>query len=120
MRASDYPLPDYAVSVWHRGDALGIGLPSITGDESAGRMLFIPLEKLPPDAPGWRAFLNLLSERRHVYQQNEKPMFATTAEPTSVQLEEMLKAHGAAKRRETEIDADIFHTTLEETEHDPA
>jgi hypothetical protein len=118
MRASDYPLPDYAVSVWHRGDALAIALPGHSEDGSA-RTLFIPLDKLPLDAPGWRSFVNLLAERRKVYQANERPRFSTSAEPTEVQMREMLKAHYAKHPRlETAIDADIFHTEQEEINHD--
>ena len=113
MRASDYPLPDYAVSCWHRGDALAIGLPASTGDAN-GRTLFIPLDKLPLEAPGWRAFINLLAERRRTYQVNERPMFSTSAEPTEVQLRDMLKAHNAKIQRETSIEEDIFTTSTEE------
>jgi len=116
MRASEYPLPDYAVSVWHRGDALAIALPG-QSEATGPRTLFIPLEKLPPDAPGWRAFLTLLLERRHVYQKNERPMFATAAEPTTVQLEEMLKAHHVRKARDVSIEDDIFATPEEETKN---
>jgi hypothetical protein len=116
MRASDYPLPDYAVSCWHRGDALAIALPSHTEDETP-RTLFIPLDKLPLDAPGWRAFINLLAERRRTYQANERPVFATAAEPTEVQLQDMMKAHWAKRARDVSIEDDIFTeaTTEEET-----
>lgn len=120
MRASEYPLPDYAVSVWHRGDALAVALPSSLGDEENARTLFIPLEKLPLDAPGWRAFINLLAERRKVYQANERPIFATAAEPTEVQMRDMMKAHYVKRQRDVSIEDDIFTeaTTEEETGND--
>jgi hypothetical protein len=114
MRASEYPLPDYAVSCWHRGDALAIALPALGADDRNGRTLFIPLDKLPQDAPGWRAFLTLLAERRHAYQRNERPMLSTPAEPTTVQLEEMLKAHHARRAKDASIEDDIFTATTEE------
>jgi hypothetical protein len=116
MRASEYPLPDYAVSVWHRGDALGIALPGHSEDGEP-RTLFIPLEKLPLESPGWRAFINLLAERRRSYQANERPLFATVGEPTKVQLEEMCKAHYAKRQKDVSIEDNIFATpTEEETE----
>jgi len=108
MRASDYPLPDYAVSCWHRGDALAIALPGHSEDGQP-RTLFIPLEKLPQDAPGWRAFLTLLAERRHTYQRNERPLLSTPSEPTERQLEDMLKAHHVRKQRDAAIEDDIFN-----------
>ena len=119
MRASDYPLPDYAISVWHRGDALGLALPGHS-EEGSPRTLFIPLEKLPLDAPGWRSFVNLLAERRRTYQANERPLFATAGEPTALQLEEMCKAHYAQRKRDVSIEDDIFTeaTTEEETTDD--
>ena len=113
MRASDYPLPDYAVSVWHRGDALAVALPGATSDDN-GRTLFIPLDKLPLDAPGWRAFISLLAERRRTYQANERPIFSTASEPTEVQMRDMMKAHFAKKLREVSIDEDIFSMPTEE------
>ena len=116
MRASDYPLPDYAVSCWHRGDALAIALPS-SHHEGESRTLFIPLEKLPLDSPGWRAFITLLAERRHTYQANERPMFSTGAEPTERQLEDMCKAHYAKRAKDVSIEDDIFTQDAEETEN---
>jgi hypothetical protein len=107
VRASEYPLPDYAVSVWHRGDALAIALPGHSEDGQP-RTLFIPLERLPLDAPGWRSFVNLLAERRRVYQDNDRPLLSTAAEPTQLQLEEMCKAHFARKAKDASIEDDIF------------
>ncbi len=119
MRASDYPLPDYAVSCWHRGDALAVALPGSASDGTDNaRTLFIPLDKLPLDAPGWRAFINLLAERRRTYQANERPMFATAAEPTEVQLRDTMKAHWAKKARDVSIEDDIFSEATTEGEND--
>jgi hypothetical protein len=116
VRASEYPLPDYAISVWHRGDALALALPGHSED-GPPRTLFIPLERLPLDAPGWRSFVNLLAERRRTYQENERPLLSTAAEPTQLQLEEMCRAHFAKRAKDASIEDDIFATpTEEETE----
>jgi hypothetical protein len=117
VRASEYPLPDYAVSVWHRGDSLALALPGHSEDGSP-RTLFIPLERLPLDSPGWRSFVNLLAERRRVYQDNERPLLSTAAEPTQLQLEEMCKAHYAQRKKDLSVEEDIFtqDVATEETE----
>ena len=51
MRPGEYPIPDFAAYVWHRGDALCVALPDY-GDTQRERTLIVPLSKLPADAPG--------------------------------------------------------------------
>lgn len=107
MRTADYPIPDFAIYCWHRGDALCVSLPDY-GDAQRERTLIIPIEKLPSDAPGWKFLLDLLRARKDNYDAGRPNVFSTKAEPTTVQVEQALLAYNARKRAEREIDEDIF------------
>lgn len=103
--ARDYPIPANAVYLWHRGDALAIGLPE-------GQTLFLPLSKLEFDRAsasqrGWEILLSLLQERRGL---DSRAQLGTPAMPTRVQVEQLLvgrKVEGfdvAGKRKLAEGD----------------
>ena len=109
MRAADFPIPDYALYVWHRGDAICVALPDY-GETANERTLIVPLSKLPGDAPGWKFLLDLLRDRKMNYDQHKPNTFSTRAEPTSVQVKEAMLAYNARKRAEKEIHEDIFNT----------
>lgn len=107
MRASEYPIPDYAAYVWSRGDALMISLPDYgRGD---GQTLCIPAERLSNDKgmpKGLRALWDILNARRNDVLARIKPRFATASEPTQLMLEEAMKvaSRNPPLARSTEID----------------
>lgn len=84
------------------------------GEVQHERTLLIPLAKLPADAPGWKFLLDLLRERKNNYDAGKSNTFSTRAEPTSVQVEEAMRAYNVRKKYESEIHEDIF---AEETEN---
>lgn len=89
----NYPLPSYAISLWHRGDGLVVQLPD-------GRQLMLPLERLQVDRQradqrGWAELLGLLAARRDCAQRNERPALGSQASPLASELELALK--GARK-----------------------
>ena len=95
MSALDYPPPSHCAYIWHRGDALCIGLPDYGNGTSVGHTLVIPLAKLAvardrADSRGWQILLDVLFARKH---SADGPQFATPAEPTSRQLEALLAGH---------------------------
>ena len=107
MRASEYPVPDYAAYVWHRGDGLVIALPD-TDAAGNGQTLFIPLEKLDAGtSPGWKFLLHTLAIRRNILQKGERPKFATDAKPTQEMLQHALKV-SQSLRAASVVDEDIF------------
>jgi hypothetical protein len=95
MSALDYPPPSHCAYIWHRGDALCIGLPDYSGGGSVGHTLVIPLAKLAvardrADSRGWQILLDVLFARKHA---GDGPKLATPSEPTSRQLEALLAGH---------------------------
>lgn len=123
MRQSDYPLPDYAVTLWHRGDGLMLQLPD-------GRSLMLPLGKLETDAVpipggkmrapnmlGWKFLMSVLSERRSNYQKEKPSVIGTAASPTIQQLEEALKSYHEKQERDKSVDEDIFAETDAEADN---
>jgi hypothetical protein len=107
MRQSDYyPLPDYAITLWHRGDGVMLQLPD-------GRSLLLPLSKLETDAPGWKFLMSVLAERRSNYQRERPNLIGTAGSPTAAQLEEALRAHRKKQERDKEITDDIFTPATE-------
>jgi len=115
MRASEYPIPDYAAYLWHRGDGLMLALPD--ANDAEGQMLFIPLTKLDAgEAPGWKFLLHTLAQRRSAVQRGEHIKFATNAKPTAQMLEAALKASHVRETVDV-VEEDIFaETTTEETD----
>jgi hypothetical protein len=106
MRASDYPIPDYACYVWHRGDGLAFAFPD-------GGTLFVPLGKLVASQdselpPGWKWLLHTLARRRANEQEKRASVIGTDARPTAQMLEQALLAHTQIATRSREIDEDIF------------
>jgi hypothetical protein len=96
MSALDYPPPSHCAYIWHRGDALCIGLPDYGGGASIGHTLVIPLDKLnvprdKADARGWQILLDVLFARAHSEPSGAR--FATPSAPTSRQLEALLAGH---------------------------
>lgn len=96
MSALDYPPPSHAAFIWHRGDALCIGLPDYSGGGSVGHTLVIPLSKLGMDRSkaemrGWQIILDVLFARSHASEGDER--LSTPAAPTGRQLEAMLAGH---------------------------
>lgn len=95
MSALDYPPPSHAAFIWHRGDALCIGLPDYSGGGSVGHTLVIPLAKLgvardKADQRGWQIILDVLFARKH---HEDGPALSTPAAPTGRQLEALLAGH---------------------------
>lgn len=124
MRASEYPIPDYACYVWSRGDCLMVSLPDYSGT-SNGRTLAIPYEKLANDAgmpAGFRALWDLLNARRNDLLAGKRPQIGTASEPTHEMLRlSMLANAGRSQshvKRSTNVD--IFETTPEETDNAPS
>lgn len=116
MRASEYPIPDYACYVWHRGDGLAFAFPD-------GGTLIVPLEKLMPlgectscggvtsNIPGWKWLLHTLMRRRMAYEERKAaPSIGDEARPTAQMLEEALKrSYARAHVRTTDkVDVDLF------------
>jgi hypothetical protein len=96
MSALDYPPPSHAAYIWHRGDALCIGLPNFSGGDSVGHTLVVPLDKLnvPRDKArqrGWQIILDVLFARAH--SEPGEARLSTPAAPTSRQLEALLAGH---------------------------
>jgi hypothetical protein len=126
MRASEYPIPDYACYVWHRGDGLMVSFPD-------GGTLFMPLSKLESDAqcnvkgcltpkrelpPGWKWLLSTLAQRKVAYADERRtPKFGEPARPTSAQLQAALaRTYARGPVRTTgKIDVDIFGEATEDT-----
>ena len=108
MRASEYPVPDYACYVWHRGDGLAFAFPD-------GGTLVLPLSKLESDAPGWKWLLATLAARRAHAVAGQRSVIGTSARPTAQMLEQALHAASALPRTYS-VEEDIFAT--EENEHD--
>ena len=110
MRASEYPVPDYACYVWHRGDGLAFAFPD-------GGTLVLPLSKLESDAPGWKWLLATLAARRANAQTQQRSVIGTSARPTQQMLE--LALHHAQNaqtvERATSVEEDIFSQPTEET-----
>jgi hypothetical protein len=105
--ARDYPLPAYAMYVWHRGDAV-----VLAGNE--GHTIVIPLDKLAvgsgADQRGWTILLDILRDRSRAYAARRPARIGTNEAPVRAQIEALLagqreRAYGA---RSTEIDEDIF------------
>ena len=110
MRASEYPVPDYACYVWHRGDGLAFAFPD-------GGTLVLPLSKLESDAPGWKWLLATLAARRQNSAQQVRSLIGTSARPTAQMLEQALHAQTALERTKS-IEEDIFaDDNTEENEH---
>jgi hypothetical protein len=107
MRASEYPVPDYACYVWHRGDGLAFAFPD-------GGTLVLPLSKLESDAPGWKWLLATLAARRANAQTQQRSVIGTSARPTQQMLELALHA-SAGLERTTSVEEDIFSEQPEET-----
>ncbi len=96
MRVSDYPLPEYACYIWHRGDGICVAWPD-------GGTLFLANSKL--ESHGWAALCDILAERRRVSQEGKKPQIGTSAEPTEQMLAAMLKGAKVSRvARSTEED----------------
>lgn len=116
MRASDYPIPDYACYFWHRGDALVIQFPDYGTQRSCS--LAIPIEKLSNDAgqpTGIRALLDIMQQRRNDYVAGQRPKIGWGSEPTQQMLEAMLKSSYRSPKC-TVVEEDIF--AEEETKAD--
>ena len=107
MRASEYPVPDYACYVWHRGDGIAFAFPD-------GGTLVLPLSKLESDAPGWKWLLATLAARRANAQTQQRSVIGTSARPTQQMLELALHAASGLERA-TSVDEDIFSQAAEET-----
>jgi len=108
--ARDYPLPAYAMYIWHRGNAL-----VLAGND--GHTVVIPLDKLAvssdADQRGWAILLDILRDRSRAYAQRSRPRIGTSEAPVRAQIEALLagqreRAYGP---RSTEIDDDIFAST---------
>ena len=89
MSALDYPVPGSAAYIWHRGDALCLGLP---GENGIGHTVVIPIAKLGLDGTkaeqrGWRILLDILSARAH---ETGRAQLSTPAMPTRTQVEALL------------------------------
>ena len=110
MRASEYPVPDYACYVWHRGDGLAFAFPD-------GGTLVLPLSKLESDAPGWKWLLATLAARRAHAVVGQRSVIGTNARPTQ-QMLELALYHAQTVERTTRVDEDIFaDDNTEENEH---
>lgn len=104
MRASDYPIPDYAAYIWHRGDAIGVMLPDYNGN---GHSLFIPIDKFL-DNKGARFLVDLLCARHSEYIKRGHSDLGTNAEPTSQMLEHAMRIAKANPGLYTSTPIDIF------------
>ena len=111
MRASEYPVPDYACYIWHRGDGLAFAFPD-------GGTLVLPLSKLASEAPGWKWLLSTLAARRAHAVAGQRSVIGTSARPTQQMLEQALQ-HAQTVERSRSVDEDIFadDDNTEETEH---
>lgn len=111
MRASDYPVPDYAAYLWHRGDGLMLSLPD--SHDAKGQTLFIPLTKLDVgESPGWKFLLHTLAARRTAVQAGQRTSFGTASKPTAQQLEAALRQHQIAQRAQRATDDELFTEEL--------
>lgn len=106
--ARDYPLPAYAMYVWHRGDSL-----VLAGND--GHTIVLPVSKLnvtsAADQRGWLILLEILRDRARAYaQRRSAARIGTSTQPVRAQIEALLvaqreKAYG---KPSTVIDVDIW------------
>jgi hypothetical protein len=100
MRASDYPLPDYAAYIWHRGDALGL---AFVDPQGSGNTVFIPLEKFL-SGKGAQWLVDTLAARHSAYVKRGKAQIGTASEPTAEMLAAALKAAPPPLYKKTNVD----------------
>jgi hypothetical protein len=124
MSALDYPPPSHCAYIWHRGDALCIGLPDFAGGASVGHTLVVPLAKLAvprdkADQRGWQILLDVLFARKH--DSDARHALSTPSAPTSRQLEALLAGHKieawSADGRRKLAEVDLWE---EVAEYDPS
>ncbi len=98
MRVSDYPVPQYACYIWHRGDGLVVSWPD-------GGTVFLPQDKLA--SHGFEVLLGILAERRRLAQEKKPAGIGTSAEPTQLMLEALMRG-AKVQRKAKHTDEDVF------------
>lgn len=111
MRASEYPVPDYAAYVWYRGDSLVVQC-------SDGHTLAIPLAKLAiattesgqtrGDVRGWEFLLTLLRDRYNAVTFNDNRGIGTKSDPVRHDMQRALRGFVEERERSTTVEEDIF------------